>query len=255
MKRSLFVLLSAALLAVSSVVPVSAHMTQVPPHVAIVAFTGTAIVAPALYSPISNDPGCAGTLGVGVCPSGQPARGAWTFGITLGVGGHYAPPGFNTTSTVVDPLLNIETDGNPLAGGAQVVAGMFTTPVAVTGDLDWGIGGYGPWCGYSSGNDGAGTVAFIPLAGVTFQPPAAGLGVGAAVAAPLDEVGWIQSAATLIQFNGLVDGGPPGGVHGTIHGVVTALPPVPGVIGAGGCLAGNATVFTIVGGAVAIWQD
>lgn len=258
MKRGFLVVLSVGMVLALSVLPVNAHITQVPPHVAVAVFTGAAgVAAPGVNAPVSQNCGTP----VGVCASGV-APGTWTFAIAAlpgtppgtpgGVGGHYAPPPGSTGAG------GILVGGNTLPGGAQVVAGTFATPApGIVGDLVWGTGGYGAWCGYSGGNDGAGAIAFAPLAGATLSPPAAGLGVGAAATVNVTEVGWVQSAGTVIPFNGLVIGGTNPAYHGTIHGLVSAIPPNSVTGGAGSCvLAGpSATGFTIVGLAAAIWQD
>ena len=161
------------------------------------------------------------------------AAGAVAFIGTAGVNpGLSAPPGPGQNGTWslsnVGPLPNagvgVSTTGD--AGAATITA---------NGSLHVGIVnvfGPGALCGLSGGSNGSGSIT-----------------IGASTV-NIDDVGWAQSAATVIAFSGdTVDGA--GSVVGGLAGVVSAVPPIPGVIGAGSCAAGTATQFTVIGAGAA----
>lgn len=243
MNRSLLVVLSAIALVALSLGPAAAN-TQIP-HVAAGAFVGTAVLerpgAPAgeegLYSPVS--PNC----GAALCP---PRNATWSFGINNGQGGHYQPPvGSGARIGVGNPQsgsrLNGTVDGGTVTSGPDLSRVDPLLP-------DTGL--IGAYCGASSGNGGSGTLTLTEDVTVNVNPP---LIDDNTVSIHVTGVGWAQSAATLIVYDGTVDASNGAAAHGTIVGVVSAIPPLPG--SGQSCLDGTATTFTIVGTATAEWHD
>jgi hypothetical protein len=121
--------------------------------------------------------------------------------------------------------------------GTTHSAGTFDTAVS-GGTLTAGASNIGAYCGASGGKDGSGSATIANLA------PG-----GANQSAALSGVGWLQSAATLIVFNGVANG------SGTVAGLVTALP-LPTNLGpppsGNSCLNGTAKTFTVVGAAAVV---
>jgi hypothetical protein len=174
------------------------------------------------------------------------AVGAAGLGLILGATPAHATTGALVfTGTATTSALSTPGTGGAVANGTWTFtgAGVGATSAGVvddaagaaaSGSLHVGIVnqlGGGAFCGASGGSDGTGTVK-----------------VGATVS--IRDVGWIQSAATVIVFSGDTVNAS-GNVSGGLAGVVSAIPPVPGVVGAGSCLSGTATGFTIVGAGVA----
>jgi hypothetical protein len=150
--------------------------------------------------------------------------------------------GSATTSALSSPIVGAPVQGTWSFTGTGVgvtTAGPAIDDAASTnaaGSLGGGFltpFGNGALCGLSGGSGGTGNVKV-------------GFSLG------LADVGWRQSAATIIFFEGLTTSAAngTGSVVGEIDGIVSAIPPIPGVIGAGSCTSGTATSFTIVGAGV-----
>ena len=149
-------------------------------------------------------------------------------------------------SATVSPGLSAPVLGAPQSGswslsnvGALPNVGVGVTTngdagfatISASGSLGGGLVapfGNGALCGLSGGSGGSGTIT-IDASSVS-----------------LSGVGWRQSAGTIIVFEGTTPGGP-------LVGAVSAIPPIPGVVGAGSCAAGTATQFTVVGAGVAVF--
>lgn len=178
-----------------------------------------------------------GTAGLGLILGATPAHAHGT-GVVAFVG-----------SATVTPALGAPVIGTPQNGGwslsnagalPNIGVGAATTGAAgaavinVAGSLGAGLVapfGNGALCGLSGGDAGVGT---IEIAGDVVD---------------VHSVGWDQSAATIIVFDGKATDGD--GSEGDLIGAVSAIPPVPGVIGAGSCAGGTATQFTVVGAGIA----
>lgn len=250
MRRILITILSAVvILALGALPALAGHNNQIPPHVAAGVFVGAATTG-SISAPVG--PAC------GIWPIIGPGPGVcdgvstnWRLDIIAGAGGHYSPPGSgeNPLAPTIDPILGIETDGAP-NGFAVQVGTLGTTGIA--GTLHYGTAGYGAWCGYSSGHGGVGPLTLTAnVANVDPNLPA----TPNPYTIGLSDVGWEQSAATVIVFTGHVTSSSDSAVtHGTVGGVVSAIPPNP-VLGGGSCLNGDAQTFTVVGVASAAWQD
>lgn len=123
--------------------------------------------------------------------------------------------------------------------GAATTGHVGAATINATGALHVGlvnVFGPGAFCGLSGGSDGTGSIG-IDGSSVNIR-----------------DVGWFQSAATVIAFTGdttFVDGHDPNNpvtrVGGALVGVVSAIPPIEGVVGTGACSDGTATQFTVVG--------
>lgn len=190
---------TAALSLVAGATPTQAYTTGA----GVVAFLGTATVAPGLSTP--GVPALLGGLGG--------PDGTWTLATITAAGAAVAEP----------PLPGLPT---PYVGAATIGA---------TGALHVGlvhVFGPGAFCGLSGGSDGVGAIV-----------------IDGSPVVPIRDVGWLQSAATVIVYTGDTTFNDNGAVRvgGALAGVVTAIPPIPNVIGTGSCLAGTATQFTVVG--------
>lgn len=139
--------------------------------------------------------------------------------------------------------------GSGVGAGAKVgtgaSAGLFSTSVS-GGTLTDGLLG-GAWCGASGGKDGSGSAKVTAA-----SPPLVDLETS------VSNVGWVQSAGSLIVFTGTATEVAPGTTSSStpgLVGVVTALP-LPENLGpppsGNSCLNGSAKTFTVVGAAAVI---
>ena len=177
------------------------------------------------------------------------AVGGAALGLVLGPTPARATPAalaFVGTATVV-PALNhpvlgpgrsgswafaIATGVGVTAGEVDVAAGALSGSFGegVLQDVVGGPVSGGAYCGASGGSDGSGTIT-----------------IGSTHIA-LSNIGWKQSAATLIPLtnaNGTILGA-------NFVGLVSAIPPFPVIGVPGSCLNGTARDFTIVGAAVSL---
>ena len=112
-------------------------------------------------------------------------------------------------------------------GGVQKVVAQ-STPLTCLGS--------GGFCGASGGSNGAGNITLNPVVSVPAGVPPQVIAVG--------DVNWIQSAASLIVFQGDTPKG-----DNYLAGVVSAIPNPT----AGSCASGTAVSFVVVGVGVAIY--
>lgn len=137
------------------------------------------------------------------------------------------------------PVLGASGVGNSWTFSITNGVGLALDPIAL-GAAAGGVGGTlrsgklveGAFCGASGGTGGTG--------GVTIDNA-----VGEDVTLGLANIGWLQSAGTVILFTDN-----DGKLPALVVGIVSALPPSP-VSGTGSCLAGTAQDFTIIGLATA----
>ena len=148
------------------------------------------------------------TPGIGYPVLGTSGVGnAWTFSITNGVGLALDPPALGAATGAV---------GGRLRSG-KLVEGAF--------------------CGASGGTGGTGGVTITGI-----QDP-----VGGTATIALNNVGWLQSAGTVILFTDN-----DGKLPALVVGVVSAIPANPVTGGTGSCLAGTGQDFTIIGLAASV---
>ena len=141
--------------------------------------------------------------------------GSWTLASTVGVG-----VSTNNGGAPVVGTATLNVAGTLKAGAVQEVLASNVAPLSYLSS-----GGY---CGLSGGFGGTGAIVLtgIPSGGGTVN---------------VTNVGWVQSLASLIVFQGDTAAG-----RNYLAGVVTALPTT------GSCASGTATGFTVIGGGVSV---
>lgn len=170
------------------------------------------------------------TAGLGLLLGATPAHAHPHHGLTAFTGSA------NTDATFAPTFGPAVADGTwalvALGVGASSSDGVGNASISASGRYHVGIVnafGHGAYCGLSGGSDGTGTVTF-----------------GATTVNLLD-VGWSQSAGSVIVFTGDTRGpDSTGEVTGGLAGVVVAQGGAP-------CVGAGATSFTVVGAAVATW--
>lgn len=154
---------------------------------------------------------------------GSPSNGTWEFTIGNGVG------------------ATANGDVGTAVGSAAGNLGQGTLQTQVGGPFAGGA-----FCGASGGFGGSGSITVNnSITGASSTTYTFDSDPGNKV--PDNPIGWQQSAGSLIFFtdaNGAIPGA-------NVIGLVIAIPPTPAT-GAGSCLSGTATQFTIVGVAVSL---
>lgn len=186
-------------------------------EVGVIAFTGTATVTPGIGSPVQ-----VGTTPPTVRVLPAQANGTWSFTSSTCSGTATSAPKPNKKNGVV-------------VSPQQCTIGASGTLGAVSGLP-------APYCGISRGSGGTGKVTASGTWVQAGPPPSVS---SATQEYGLSNVGWAASAGGLIVFTGTATKttSPGFGQNGPLVGAVVAVPT------GGSCLGGDATSFTIVGGA------
>lgn len=160
-----------------------------------------------------------GSLVITATPASATSWGTAVFTGTASAGPLAAPPG--PSSAGEGWAFNGTGHGHGMWNGVPVGPDF---AAAVTGVLNNGLLG-GAWCGASGGAGGSG---YATIGHATWT---------------LSDVGWVQSAGSVIPYTGTAS---ETGQSGVIFGGVSAIPPNP-VTGGGSCVSGTATTFIVVG--------